>query len=249
MSSPLKEEIFESVTIIPTKETDLDIFLQNKTDNLEQINEEIEPAPEPAGAEPAVAEPAGAEPAVAEPAGAEPAVAEPAGAESTPAPEPAGAESESEHIKDKIIDVTEKFVHKGIEEVKEKLADIGIKSSTMHLVIKYVIEAVEKFPTTGSARKDLALRIIKDLVGELPDSSEKEFILETLNNGLIADTIDLIISATKGDLAINVVQDVVFTCIPSCINYFRKRREKNKKKKAIKNAVKKAVKKAMMEEE
>ena len=218
MSSPLKEEIFESVTIIPTKETDLDIFLQNKTDNLEQINEEIEPAPEPAGAEPAVAE-------------------------------PAGAESESEHIKDKIIDVTEKFVHKGIEEVKEKLADIGIKSSTMHLVIKYVIEAVEKFPTTGSARKDLALRIIKDLVGELPDSSEKEFILETLNNGLIADTIDLIISATKGDLAINVVQDVVFTCIPSCINYFRKRREKNKKKKAIKMAVKKAVKKAMMEEE
>ena len=224
MSSPLKEEIFESVTITPTRETDLDIFLQNKTDNLEQINEEIEPAPEPAGAEPA-------------------------GAESTP--EPAGAEStpESEHIKDKIVDATEKFVHKGIEEVKKKLADIGIKSSTMHLVIKYVIEAVEKFPTTGSARKDLALRIIKDLVGELPDSSEKEFILETLNNGLIADTIDLIISATKGDLAINVVQDVVFTCIPSCINYFRKRREKNKKKKAIKMAVKKAVKKAMMEEE
>ena len=229
MSSPLKEEIFESVTIIPTKETDLDIFLQNKTDNLEQINEEIEPAPAPAGAESTPApEPAGAEPARAEPAVAEP---------------------ESEHIKDKIIDVTEKFVHKGIEEVKEKLADIGIKSSTMHLVIKYVIEAVEKFPTTGSARKDLALRIIKDLVGELPDSSEKEFILETLNNGLIADTIDLIISATKGDLAINVVQDVVFTCIPSCINYFRKRREKNKKKKAIKMAVKKAVKKAMMEEE
>ena len=219
MSSPLKEEIFESVTITPTRETDLDIFLQNKTDNLEQINEEIEPSPAPAP--------------------------EPAGAESTP--EPAGAESE--HIKDKIVDATEKFVHKGIEEVKKKLADIGIKSSTMHLVIKYVIEAVEKFPTTGSARKDLALRIIKDLVGELPDSSEKEFILETLNNGLIADTIDLIISATKGDLAINVVQDVVFTCIPSCINYFRKRREKNKKKKAIKNAVKKAVKKAMMEEE
>jgi len=213
MSSPLKEEIFESVTITPTRETDLDIFLQNKTDNLEQINEEIEPSP--------------------------------AGAESTP--EPAGAESE--HIKDKIVDATEKFVHKGIEEVKKKLADIGIKSSTMHLVIKYVIEAVEKFPTTGPARKDLALRIIKDLVGELPDSSEKEFILETLNNGLVADTIDLIISASKGDLAINVLQDVVFTCIPSCINYFRKRREKNKKKKAIKMAVKKAVKKAMMEEE
>ena len=210
MSSPLKEEIFESVTITPTRETDLDIFLQNKTDNLEQINEEIEPSPEPARAE------------------------------STP---------ESEHIKDKIVDATEKFVHKGIEEVKKKLADIGIKSSTMHLVIKYVIEAVEKFPTTGPASKKLALRIIKDLVGELPDSSEKEFILETLNNGLIADTIDLIISASKGDLAINVLQDVVFTCIPSCINYFRKRREKNKKKKAIKMAVKKAVKKAMMEEE
>jgi len=209
MSSPLKEEIFESVTITPTRETDLDIFLQNKTDNLEQINEEIEPSPEPA-------------------------------------PEPA---PESEHIKDKIVDATEKFVHKGIEEVKKKLADIGIKSSTMHLVIKYVIEAVEKFPTTGPASKKLALRIIKDLVGELPDSSEKEFILETLNNGLIADTIDLIISASKGDLAINVLQDVVFTCIPSCINYFRKRREKNKKKKAIKMAVKKAVKKAMMEEE
>jgi hypothetical protein len=193
MSSPLKDEIFESVAIIPTRETDLDIFLQNKTNNLERIYEMIEPPQEP------------------------------------------------EHINDKIINVTEKFVHKGIEEVKEKLSDIGIKTSTMHLVIKYVIEAVEKFPTTGQASKDLALRIIKDLVDELPDSSEKEFILETLNNGLISDTIDLIISATKGDLDINVVQYVVFTCIPSCINYFRKRREKNKKKKA--------VKKAMMEEE
>jgi len=207
--------------------------LKEETNNQEQINEEITPTPAPS---PEPAAPAA------------PLAAEPAAPAAPLAAAPAAAAAAAE-IKDKIVDATEKFVHKGIEEVKEKLADIGIKSSTMHLVIKYVIEAVEKFPTTGPASKNLALRIIKDLVGELPDSSEKEFILETLNNGLVADTIDLIISAAKGDLAINVVEDVIFTCIPSCINYFRKRREKKNKKKAIKKVVKNAVKKAMMEEE
>ena len=152
--------------------------------------------------------------------------------EITPAAKP---EEKKESVEEKIKEAAENFIEKGIKEVKEKLADVGIKSSTMHLVIKYVIETVENFPTTGSARKSLALRIIKDLVQELPESSEKNFILETLNNGLVADTIDLIISATRGNIAVNVIEDVAMTCIPACIKYItekiRKRKERKQQKK------------------
>lgn len=145
-------------------------------------------------------------------------------------------ESKHENVVEKLKDAAEDLVVKGLHEVKEKLGDIGIKSSTMHLVIKHVMETVENFPTTGSARRSLALRIIKDLVGELPESSEKNFILETLNNGLVADTIDLIIAATRGNLAVNIVEDVALSCIPGCIKYIREKLAKRKKRKAEKKA-------------
>ena len=101
-------------------------------------------------------------------------------------------------------------------------------------MIQAGIQVIATFSTTGTARKSIALRIIKDLVGELPESSEKTFILETLNNGLVADTIDLIISATRGDLAVNVVENVAMTCIPACIKYITEKIKKRKEKKAQK---------------
>lgn len=115
----------------------------------------------------------------------------------------------------------ENLIKIGILKVKEKLGDVEVKSNTMHIIIKYVIETVERFPTTGLERKELSLSIIKDLVNELPESSEKIFIQDTLSNGLISNTIDLIVSASKGELSINVVEEVVKSCVPSCFKYIK----------------------------
>lgn len=109
----------------------------------------------------------------------------------------------------------------GLLKVKEKLGNTEVKSNTMHLIIKYVMETVEDFPKSGSERKDLAISIIKVLVNELPKSSEKTFIQETINNGLVSNTIDLIITATKGELSINTVKEVAVSCIPSCFQYIK----------------------------
>jgi hypothetical protein len=105
-------------------------------------------------------------------------------------------------------------------EVKEKLADMGLSPGTLHIVIRYVMEAVEKTPTKGKAQKDFALRVIDELVEELPPSGEKT-LLETLSqNGGIGNTIDLVIAATKGELDINNVVDVVANnCLLGCIQY------------------------------
>ena len=109
----------------------------------------------------------------------------------------------------------------GLLKVKEKLGNTEVKSSTMILIIKYVMETVEDFPKSGSERKDLALSIIKVLVNELSESGEKTFILETINNGIVSNTIDLIVAATKGELSINTVKEVAVSCIPSCFQYIK----------------------------
>lgn len=116
--------------------------------------------------------------------------------------------------------VAEEAISAVLTEVKEKLADIGISPGTLHIVIRYVMEAVEKTPTKGKAQKDFALRVIDELIGELPPSGEKT-LLETLSqNGGIGNTIDLVVAATHGELDINnVVEVVANNCLLGCIQY------------------------------
>jgi hypothetical protein len=116
--------------------------------------------------------------------------------------------------------IAEEAVGAVLAEVKEKLANMGISPGTLHIVIRYVMEAVEKTPTKGKAQKDFALRVIDELIRDLPPSGEKT-LLETLSqNEGIGNTIDLVVAATNGELDINSVVEVVANnCLLGCIQY------------------------------
>jgi hypothetical protein len=115
-----------------------------------------------------------------------------------------------------------------IVDVKEKFGSDGITSSNINLLIKYVLETVERFPKTGCDRKNMAINIINQLVDELPETSETDMIKEMITNGLISNIIDLIVGASKGELSINIVEDVATTCIPSCFKYIQSKIAKRK---------------------
>jgi len=102
--------------------------------------------------------------------------------------------------------------------VKDKLSNITIRASTIHLIIKYVMETVEKTPIKGIEQKNLALRLIRELIVDLTDNEDEKILLKLLDDGTISNMIDLIVDATRGRLNINRVVTVssklIYTCVP-----------------------------------
>lgn len=116
--------------------------------------------------------------------------------------------------KEEIID---KATDKVFEVLLEQAKDVGVKKSTIAILIKYVMEAVEDTPLKGAEQKDYALRLIRSLVVELADDEDKEYLLIAIDSGSISTTIDLVVAATKGELNVNmVVESAATSCLP-CI--------------------------------
>jgi hypothetical protein len=106
-------------------------------------------------------------------------------------------------------------------EVKLLIGDIGISSGTLAIVIRYTMEVIEKTPLKGTEQMNMALRIIDDLIDELPYSTEKDFLRQTLDNGGVKNTIELVVQATKGEINVNkVVETTASNCLVPCISYF-----------------------------
>jgi len=98
-----------------------------------------------------------------------------------------------------------------------KCKDMGVKKTTVTLVIKYVIEAVEDTSVKGSAQKDYAIRLLRALVEELSQGGDKEYLLDAIDSGSIGDLIELVVSASKGDLNLNKVLKTSSSMLPYCM--------------------------------
>tara|TARA_B100001093_G_scaffold475560_1_gene501214 strand:+ start:63 stop:509 length:447 start_codon:yes stop_codon:yes gene_type:complete len=106
-----------------------------------------------------------------------------------------------------------------LNKVKEKVSAISIRPSTLHLIIKYVMEEVEETPAKGAEQKEMALKLIRALVVDLTEGADEEVLIKLIDDNTVSNLIDLIVDATKGKLNINAVATVSSGCINSCIPY------------------------------
>lgn len=126
-----------------------------------------------------------------------------------------------------------------LSKLKEKLSVITIRASTLHLIIKYVMEAIEETPIKGSEQKEMALKLIRELIVDLTENEDEEVLLKLLNDGTISNMIDLIVDATRGKLNVNVIAAVGSGCFNHCLPYLFSSKPKPKPKKQKKsNSVK-----------
>ena len=118
----------------------------------------------------------------------------------------------------------EKELEKDIQEIydklsisiKQKVDTIGITPNTIQKIVVIVMEEIENTPVKGSTQKLLALKLIKFLIDSLPDSNkDKVFLLDMYNNNVISNTIDIIVSATKGEININQIIPCLTKCFGS----------------------------------
>ena len=110
-----------------------------------------------------------------------------------------------------------------IVDVKGKMREIDlgtIRPSTLPVLIGIVMEAIERTIIKGNAQKVFAVRIVSELIDELPEGPEKVFMKATGASGGVEATIELVVAASRGDLNVNQVADVALkTCAAPCFDY------------------------------
>ena len=90
---------------------------------------------------------------------------------------------------------------------------ICISKSTIIGVMRIAMEVIEGEPVKGSMQKELAISVIGDIVDNSSmDDDEKQTCRMMIDGGLLSDTIDMIIDATRGKLNINKVKSIGTRC-------------------------------------
>ena len=89
------------------------------------------------------------------------------------------------------------------------------------------MEIVEATKLKGKEQKVLVERIVRKIVNDSPlEESKKSIVISMLDEGIVGDVIDLVVSATKGELDINGVEKVATGC---CLAFLKSRKAKNEK--------------------
>jgi len=96
--------------------------------------------------------------------------------------------------------------------VKTMLKGTPINVTSIHLIIRTVMEVIEGTPIKGSQQKALALKILRQLFIDFTDDDIESTLIKLLDSGAIGNLIDLIVDASKGKTNINKIIDTTATC-------------------------------------
>ena len=101
-----------------------------------------------------------------------------------------------------------------LRKLQGKIGDTEINAQTIIKVLRFAMEVVEAAPNfKGPAQRDLAIKLVRQIVIEAPISDEKEkLLLDMIDQGILANTIELVVAASKGNLDINMVVAVATGC-------------------------------------
>ena len=106
--------------------------------------------------------------------------------------------------------------------------DIVITSKTITTVIQISMEIVEATALKGEEQKKLVEKLVTKSVKDAPITEEKrKLLLSMIDEGIVGDVIDLVVSATKGELDVNAVEKVAVGC---CLSVLKSRQSKTNNK-------------------
>ena len=128
----------------------------------------------------------------------------------------------AENVGEKIIDMTGDKV---FEELEAKAKEVGIKRKTLTVLLRFTMEAIEDTPVKGLEQREYAIRLLKALVQSQAEEPEKTILLDVIDSGILEDTIDLVVSASRGELNVNQVGEAAASC---CLSFLGKRNKKKK---------------------
>jgi len=108
-----------------------------------------------------------------------------------------------------------------------KERNIEVSSKTITEIVKIAMEIVEATKLKGAHQKLLVEKIVRKIVTQSNlDEEKKSIVISMLDEGIVGDVIDLVVSATRGEVNINTVEKVATGC---CLAFLKNRKAKNSK--------------------
>jgi hypothetical protein len=130
-----------------------------------------------------------------------------------------------------VIEVVKDFNYCKEEFMKQvKESNVSVKPEMIMRLIRIAMMVVEQTKETGPNKKQFVIDLLKEIFlnnGDIPSEYKLE-ILTLLTNGVVSDSIDMVIDASKGKFDINkaekVVEEVAKSCFTLCIEKLLKKK-------------------------
>ena len=103
---------------------------------------------------------------------------------------------------------------KEYQELEKKIQHIKVGAKTLMIILEYVLDIVEHVEgIRGNKKKTLAILLITKVVENATlDEDDKKLCMAMIDNGVIGDTIDLVVNAHNGKLDFGDVVDTGSKC-------------------------------------
>lgn len=113
----------------------------------------------------------------------------------------------------------ETIFESSLRKLKKKIENMEINAKTIIQVVRFAMEIVEATTLKGEKQKELVEKLVRQVITDAPISDKKEqILLYMVDEGIIGDITELVVSATKGELNVNAVIEVSkICCLGFCI--------------------------------
>lgn len=125
-------------------------------------------------------------------------------------------------------------LYKNFKTEIENIDGFQLNTHNLLKILKIGIEIVEFLNLKGSEKKRLVIDLVKKYIEEVEiDNLEKNMCLELVINGTVEGTIELVISASNGELNINNVIDLGSSCCAILLKRLLMSRKRKKGRKKV----------------
>lgn len=118
-----------------------------------------------------------------------------------------------------VVEVVKDFNYCKEEFMKQvKESNVAVKPEMIMRLIRIAMVVVEQTKETGPNKKQFVIDLLKEIFlnnGDIPPEYKLE-ILTLLTNGVVSDSIDMVIDASKGKFDVNKVEKIVEEVAKSC---------------------------------
>ena len=113
----------------------------------------------------------------------------------------------------------ETIFENSLKKLKEKTQNIEINAKTIIQVVRFAMEIVEATTLKGQQQKELVEKLVRQVIRDAPINDKKEeALLYMVDEGIIGDITELVVSATKGELNVNAAIEISKVC---CMGIFK----------------------------
>tara|TARA_Y100000816_G_C26066238_1_gene560385 strand:+ start:479 stop:889 length:411 start_codon:yes stop_codon:yes gene_type:complete len=126
---------------------------------------------------------------------------------------------------------------KEYQELEKKIQHIKVGAKTLMIILEYVLDIVEHVEgIKGNKKKTLAILLITKVVENATlDEDDKNLCMTMIDNGVIGDTIDLVVNAHNGKLDFgDVVETGSKCCFFILLKMLSDRKDNRQKRQIIK---------------